>query len=237
VDHPVFDREGPWTEDAFLALPRAEPGDPAGPGAESRIELVDGALIVGPGTAPERGGVVARVREAVAAALPDGLRVIGPVPLRLGPDCVLLPDLVVTRAPVEAADEAAGDVAGDEAGADAEEPVTESAGDTAEDAAGDTAGAEVLDAADALMVLEIVGRGHGITDRSFKPQLYARSRIPYSLLIDHDGPFAVANMIISGRYHEYARAAAGETLRVEEPFGLELDLDAVARPETVPAGG
>jgi microcompartment protein CcmK/EutM len=233
VDHPVFDREGPWTEDAFLALPRAEPGDPAGPGAESRIELVDGALIVGPGTAPERGGVVARVREAVAAALPDGLRVIGPVPLRLGPDCVLLPDLVVTRAPVEAADE----VAGDEAGAGAEEPVTESAGDTAEDAAGDTAGAEVLDAADALMVLEIVGRGHGITDRSFKPQLYARSRIPYSLLIDHDGPFAVANMIISGRYHEYARAAAGETLRVEEPFGLELDLDAVARPETVPAGG
>jgi hypothetical protein len=241
VDHPVFDREGPWTEDAFLALPRAEPGDPAGPGAESRIELVDGALIVGPGTAPERGGVVARVREAVAAALPDGLRVIGPVPLRLGPDCVLLPDLVVTRAPVEAADEAAGDVAGDEAGADAEpapeEPAAESATESAGDTAGDTAESGVLDAADALMVLEIVGRGHGITDRSFKPQLYARSRIPYSLLIDHDGPFAVANMIISGRYHEYARAAAGETLRVEEPFGLELDLDAVARPETVPAGG
>ena len=35
----------------------------------------------------------------------------------------------------------------------------------------------------------------GIADRSFKPQLYARSRIPYSLLIDHDDPFAVADMI------------------------------------------
>jgi hypothetical protein len=146
--------------------------------------------------------VVARVRDAMAAALPDGLSVRGPVPLRLGPDCVLVPDLVVTS------------VSEDEEPADG-----------------------VLDAAAALMVIEVVGRDHGATDRTFKPLLYARSRIPYSLLIDHEVPFAVAHMIISGRYHEYAQAAADESLRIEEPFGLEIDLRSVTRQETeIPAG-
>ena len=88
----------------------------------------------------------------------------------------------------------------------------------------------MLDAADTLMVIEVVGRDHGATDRLFKPQLYARSRIPYSLLIDHDVPFAVAEMIISGRYHEYASAGEGAVLRLEEPFGLQLDLTAADRP-------
>jgi hypothetical protein len=47
------------------------------------------------------------------------------------------------------------------------------------------------------------------------------------MLIDHHGPFAIADMIISGRYHEYARAAGDEPLRLEEPFRLELDLPAI----------
>jgi hypothetical protein len=191
VDHPVFDHEGPWTENAYLALPR-----------DGRVEVVDGTLIVGPGASEQRAAVVARVRDAMAAALPDGLSVRGPVPLRLGPDCVLVPDLVVTS------------VSEDEEPADG-----------------------VLDAAAALMVIEVVGRDHGATDRTFKPLLYARSRIPYSLLIDHEVPFAVAHMIISGRYHEYAQAAADESLRIEEPFGLEIDLRSVTRQETeIPAG-
>ena len=191
MDDPVFDHEGPWTENAYLALPR-----------DGRVEVVDGTLIVGPGASEQRAAVVARVRDAMAAALPDGLSVRGPVPLRLGPDCVLVPDLVVTS------------VSEDEEPADG-----------------------VLDAAAALMVIEIVGRDHGATDRTFKPLLYARSRIPYSLLIDHEVPFAVAHMIISGRYHEYAQAAADESLRIEEPFGLEIDLRSVTRQETeIPAG-
>ncbi|WP_298796697.1 Uma2 family endonuclease [Pseudonocardia sp. 73-21] len=200
MDHSVFDHEGPWTEDAYLGL--SVPGD-------GRVELVDGALVVGPGATPERVRVVAAVRDTVTTALPDGLRVVGPVPLRLGTDCVLVPDLVVTRT------------------ADDDEPAD-----------------PVLDAADALMVIEVVGADHGALDRSFKPQLYARSRIPYSLLVDHDVPFAVANMIISGRYHEYAQASAHEALRVEEPFALEIDLAAAGgrdrEPEeqdVVPAGG
>jgi hypothetical protein len=35
-------------------------------------------------------------------------------------------------------------------------------------------------------------------------------------------------MIISGRYHEYARAAGDEPLRLEEPFRLELDLPSIS---------
>jgi hypothetical protein len=81
------------------------------------------------------------------------------------------------------------------------------------------------------MVIEVVGSDHGAADRSFKLQLYARSRIPYSLLLDHDGPFAVADMIIGGRYHEYARAGGEETLLIEEPFRLELDLAEITAPE------
>ncbi|GAA1300456.1 Uma2 family endonuclease [Pseudonocardia xinjiangensis] len=188
VDHPVFDHEGPWTESAFLALPR-----------DGRVEVVDGTLLIGPGATEQRTRVVSRVRAAVRSALPEGLQVRGPVPLRLGTDCVLVPDLVVTAAPGDGED------------------VPEVSDD-------------VLDAAAALMVIEVVGSDHGVTDRSFKPQLYARSGIPYSLVIDHDGPFAVADMIISGRYHEYARAGDGEQLRIEEPFVLELDLATVTRP-------
>jgi hypothetical protein len=209
-DNSVFDHEGPWTEAAYLALQH-----------DGRVEVVDGTLIVGPGAGPRRLRAIELVREAVAAALPDGLRVRGPVPLRLGPDCVLVPDLVVTAAPVAP-------------GADGEEQAGESsdeAGDTAEEAGEEAEDDAILDAAAALMVIEVVGCDHGAADRSFKPQLYARSRIPYSLLIDHDGPFAVADMIIGGRYHEYARAGGEERLLIEEPFRFELDLLAITAPE------
>jgi Putative restriction endonuclease len=217
-DEAVFDHEGPWTEAAYLALRH-----------DGRVEVVDGTLLVGPGAGPQRTWVIERVRAAVAAALPDGLRVRGPLPVRLGPDCVLVPDLVVTAAPLppdadveEPADETA-DGAGDETAGTPDEARPEAADEEPDD--------DILDAAAVLMVIEVVGSDHGATDRTFKPQLYARSRIPYSLLIDHDGPFALVNMIISGRYHEYASAGGDEILLIEEPFRLELDLAALTAPE------
>jgi hypothetical protein len=208
VDHlvNVFDHEGPWTEAAYLALQH-----------DGRVEVVDGTLLIGPGAGPRRVHAIERVRAAMTAALPDGLRVQGPLPIRLGPDCVLVPDLVVTAAPVAPA---------------ADEEESDSETDTDADDAGDEADEEaVLDAAEALMVIEMIGSDHGAVDRRFKSQLYARSRIPYALLIDHDGPFAVAEMIIGGRYHEYAHAGGDERLLIEEPFRLELDLSAIAAQE------
>jgi hypothetical protein len=225
VDHSLFDHEGPWTEAAYLALRH-----------DGRVEVVDGTLLIGPGAGPRRARAIERIRAVVAAALPDGLVVRGPQPLRLGMDCVLVPDLIVTAAP--ASDDDAEEADGDGEGAD--EPAGEEP--SAEDTDTDTAVLEtvsettvvetaVLDAAAALMVIEVVGSDHGAADRSFKLQLYARSRIPYSLLLDHDSPFAVADMIIGGRYHEYARAGGDETLLIEEPFRLELDLGEITAPE------
>ena len=84
----LFDHEGPWTEATYLALKH-----------DGRVEVVDGTLIIGPGPHPRRIRAIEHLREAVASALPDGLVVRGPVPLRLGPDCLLVPDLIVTAAP------------------------------------------------------------------------------------------------------------------------------------------
>jgi hypothetical protein len=232
VDHPVFDHEGPWTEDAYLELPRTD-----------RVEVIDGTLLVGPGTSADKAAAVAAVRAAVAAALPEGLVVRGPVSLRLGPDCVLVPDLIVTSAAIvepeaDGADddaEATEDAtAGSETAATDGAPSSDGTPDDASGAAEDTD--DVLDASAALMVIEVVGREHGAVDRTFKPQLYAGCRIPYLMLIDHHGPFAIADMIISGRYHEYARAAGDEPLRLEEPFRLELDLRAATEPAGSAAG-
>lgn len=179
--------EGPWTEEAYQALPR-----------DRRIELVDGSLLVAPSTDERHAAAVAAVRAAVEAALPEGLEVSGPVALRLCPGRILVPDLVVSAR-----------------GAD---PGSDSA----------ASGSGVRDGSVALVVIDVVGSGNGVADRWFKPQLYAGSGIPYALLVDHDDPFAVATMLIGGRYHEYARAGEGEVLRLEEPFGLELEPAAVA---------
>lgn len=192
MDRPVFEHEGPWTEDAFLGLA----------GNDGRVEVVDGTLLVGPNTGEHRAAVVARLGDTVQAALPGGLSLCRSVPLRLSRDCILIPEFAVTNSTV------------------APDPGS---------------GQAVLDAADTLMVIEVVGSDHGAVDRTFKSQLYARSRIPYSLLIDHDAPFAVAEMIISGRYHEYAGAGDRAVLRIEEPFRLQVDLSALTaqagRPE------
>jgi hypothetical protein len=226
-DNTVFDHEGPWTEAAYLALTH-----------DGRVEVVDGTLLIGPGPRPRRTRAIERVRAAVSTALPDGLVVRGPLPLRLGPDCVLVPDLIITAARSSAGEEEADDEAGEAepAAGDAETAALDTAAlhtASIDPATVDTAVLDVavLDAAAALMVIEVVGCDHGAADRSFKLQLYARSRIPYSLLLDHDGPFAVADMIISGRYHEYARAGGEEKLLIEEPFRLELDLAEITAPE------
>src|SRR5690349_9512811 len=80
----------------------------------------------------------------------------------------------------------------------------------------------VVDGQEVLMVVEVVGAEHGAVDRTFKPLVYARARLPYLLLVDREAPFASASMVISGRYHEYARAA--DELELEEPFRLRLPL-------------
>ena len=217
----VLDHDGPFTERDFLELtPR-----------HGHVELVEGTLLVGPMAGPEHGAAVAAVRAALEKALPEGLRVVGDLPLRLGHDCVLVPDLMVARAAEEPAAEPAGQpaeepVAADEGPDDPDAGAPEEGGEEGP-AAADPA-LDLLDCADVLMVVDVVDRTHGITQRSFKPQLYARSRIPYAVLVDSAARAGSASMLIGGRHHEFARAGAGERLVLEEPFRIEIDLDALA---------
>lgn len=182
----VLDHDGPWSEDDYRTLT----GKSIARG-DGRAELVDGVLLVGPGPTGPSEQAIAHARDALATALPAGLRVLGAVPVRMGLDCVLVPDLVVTREPA---------------------PAT----------VADPAANPIVAADDVLMVVEIVGPEHGALDRSFKPQIYARSGVPYLLLVDHHASSAAANMIIGGRYHEYARASGATELHLEEPFRLRL---------------
>ncbi|MGI5129700.1 Uma2 family endonuclease [Pseudonocardia sp. CA-107938] len=211
---PVLDHDGPFTEDDYLRL-----APPSG-----HVELVEGTLLVGPQPGPELGAAVAAVRAALEKALPEGLRVIGAVPLRLGHDCVLVPALAVARIVPEAgrAPEAEGEPEADAA----EEPA---GGEETE--AADEPGQDLVDGADVLIVVDVVDRTHGITQRSFKPQLYARSRIPYALLVDSAARVASASMLIGGRHHEFARAGVGGRLVLEDPYRVEIDLDALGAEE------
>ena len=177
---------GPWSEADFRALGGSDVEKALGDG---RVELIDGALVIGPGPTADAERAIAHTRAALGDALPDGLCVVGPVPLRMGPDCVLVPDLVVMRAP--------------------DTPLEPDA---------------VVDGQEVLMVIEVVGAEHGALDRTFKPLVYARARLPYLLVVDRQAPYASASMVISGRYHEYARAAGEDELELEEPFRLRLPL-------------
>ena len=189
---------GPWSEADYRALGSPDLDDSGLDNTvgkilgEGRVELVDGTLVIGPGPTADAERAIARTRAALGDALPDGLCVVGPVKLRMGPDCVLVPDLVVMRAPANADGEPAPDA--------------------------------VVDGQEVLMVVEVVGSEHGAVDRTFKPLVYARARLPYLLLVDREVPFASASMVISGRYHEYARAAGDDELELEEPFRLRLPL-------------
>ncbi len=189
----VLDHDGPFTERDFLEL-APESG---------HVELVEGTLLVGPAPGAEHAAAVAAVRAALESALPEGLRVIAAVPLKLGHDCVLVPDLMVARV--------------------VDEPPEAEPSDAR----------EVLEDGDVLIVVDVVDRTHGIVHRSFKPQLYARSRIPYAVLVDAAAPAGSASMLIGGRYHEFAQAGPGEKLMFEEPFRVEIDLAALA--EKTPA--
>ena len=79
---------GPWNEADYRALGNSDFEKALGDG---RVELIDGALVIGPGPTADDERAIAHTRAALDDALPDGLCVVGPVPLRMGPDCCSSP--------------------------------------------------------------------------------------------------------------------------------------------------
>ena len=84
-----FVQSGPWTEQAYFALPEDN----------ARIELLDGALLVNPPPTVAHQVLTFRLAMALAAACPVGLHVVVGVGVRLATGRILVPDVAVVVIP------------------------------------------------------------------------------------------------------------------------------------------
>ncbi|MEV8536339.1 Uma2 family endonuclease [Streptomyces sp. NPDC051211] len=84
-----------------------------------------------------------------------------------------------------------------------------------------------VDAAEALLVVEITSKGNAEDDRKKKLWAYAHAPVPAYLLIDRfdeHGPTATLfTEPQNGAYKHADRVAFGDALELPKPFGLKLD--------------
>lgn len=84
----LFDHDGPWSEQDFLALPE-----------DRRIELLDGELLVSPAPGRPHQRLSFRLAVALDAAAPEGFEVLEAINVRVAPGKILIPDVVVATNP------------------------------------------------------------------------------------------------------------------------------------------
>jgi len=87
VSDTLAGHAGPWTEQDYLALPDSR----------SRIELLDGALLVSPAPAGPHQRMARRISFALESAAPPGLEVLDAINVRVSAGSILIPDIVVLR--------------------------------------------------------------------------------------------------------------------------------------------
>ena len=82
----------------------------------------------------------------------------------------------------------------------------------------------ILDAADVVLVAEIVSPGSRTVDRVTKPAVYASAGIASFWRVElEDGPIVSAYRLEGGRYVEVGTARPGEVLVIDQPFAVTLD--------------
>ncbi|MEJ2870778.1 Uma2 family endonuclease [Actinomycetospora sp. OC33-EN08] len=84
----------------------------------------------------------------------------------------------------------------------------------------------VNEAADVVLVVEVVSPGNAAHDRILKPHLYAEAGIRWYLRIEQDGPVGHLHELVDGAYRE---VATGPVVELTEPFPAILDLPHLAR--------
>jgi Uma2 family endonuclease len=78
--------DGPWTEEAYLALPHGGP----------KIELAEGRLIVSPSARKAHQALMRRLANLMEAMAPENVDVEVELNVRVGPEKILIPDVVAT---------------------------------------------------------------------------------------------------------------------------------------------
>ena len=85
-----------------------------------------------------------------------------------------------------------------------------------------------LDAADVLLVVEVVSPGSERTDRVVKPAEYARAGIAHYWLVELGDPFSLTAFELVDDVYKHVEGGTG-TVELTRPVPLTFDLDALLR--------
>lgn len=177
-----LDHSGPWTEADFDALPEG-----------SRVELLDGTLIVSPRGRVKHQLLGGRLFAVLDSSTVPGWQAVPELEIRLGRDRIFIPDISVVDSSVGPDD-------------------------------------VVVDAEHVGLVVEIASPSTVMLDRHVKTRAYAEARIPRLLRVEFPSDGPVGELLAldeDGGYRTAQRAEVGETLRIDHPFPVDVDLAAL----------
>jgi Uma2 family endonuclease len=86
---------------------------------------------------------------------------------------------------------------------------------------------EVYHASDVVLAVEVVSPGSRRLDRRVKRDEYAEAGIPHYWIVDLDAPVSLVACHLAGEFGYVDGGTTTGTVRIGEPFPVQLDLDAL----------